>query len=381
MRPFTLLIKPSGSDCNIDCTYCFYKNRAPEIGRGRQRMSDSVLETLTRDYLQLGFPAGSFSWQGGEPLLMGLDFYTRALALQQQFGRPGQQISNALQTNGMLLTEAWVPFLKQHQFLVGISCDGPQFIHDHFRKDQGGQGTWERVLKGIAISQQHELEFNVLVLVNHLSAEYPDDILDFFLERGIRWLQFIPCVERDPQSGDITPFSVTPEQYGAFLCRVFDRWLEIGPTTLSIRDFDSMVHHCVTGRHTICTFGRQCADYIVIEHGGDAYACDFFVDPALCLGSICDTPVGQLADSAVKREFARNKTRLASKCLICAYLDVCRGGCMKDRILPLDREDATRESYFCESYKIFFTHALPALRQLAARIGPPMSRPQAKPRR
>jgi len=368
MRPFTLLIKPSGSDCNIDCTYCFYKNRAPDIGQGHQRMSDSVLETLTRDYLQIGFPTGTFSWQGGEPLLMGRAFYERAIALQKQFSQPGQQISNALQTNGMLLTDAWAQFFKQHQFLVGISCDGPQALHDHYRKDAQGQGTWKRVIKGIETCQRHELEFNVLVLVNRLTAEHPDEILDFFLERDIRWLQFIPCVEQDPRTGDIADFSVTPPQYGSFLCRVFDRWLKIGPTTLSIRDFDSVVHHCVTGRHTLCTFGRQCADYIVIEHTGAAFPCDFFVDPQRCLGSLCDTPIGQLAESVAKRQFARGKATLASQCLVCAYLDVCRGGCMKDRILPLGREQGTRESYFCESYKTFFAHALPPIRQLAAQI-------------
>lgn len=368
MQPFTLLIKPSGSDCNIDCSYCFYKNRAPEIGQGRQRMTAEVLETLTRDYLKLGFPVNNFSWQGGEPTLMGLDFYRQAVAFQKEYGQAQQQVTNALQTNGLLINDEWGTFLQKHGFLVGISCDGPQEIHDHFRKDLGGHGTWERVIKGIRTCQGREVEFNILILVNRLSADHPDAIIDFFLEMGIHWLQFIPCVERDPDSGGVTDFSVTPKQYGDFLCRVFDRWIELGPTQLSIRDFDSMVHYCVTGRHTICTFGRQCADYIVIEHDGAAYPCDFFVKPELCLGNITETPIDKLAASTGKRDFARQKTKLVTPCLICEHLNICRGACMKDRILPLDRQDGPCQSYFCPSYKTFFAYALPRLRQMAAQV-------------
>lgn len=378
MRPFTLLIKPSGSDCNIDCSYCFYKDRAPEIGQGKQRMGLDVLETMTRAYLAQGFPANTFSWQGGEPTLMGLDFYRQAVSLQRQYGSDGQDIGNALQTNGMLLDEAWCRFMHEYSFLAGISIDGPQQLHDHFRKDLGGHGTWERVMRGIENCQRFEVEFNCLVLVNRLTSAHAHDILDFFLERGIKFLQFIPCVELDPQTGRPADFSVTPQQYGEFLCRAFDRWLEAGPANLSIRDFDSMVNYCVTGAHTICTFGRQCADYIVIEHKGDAYPCDFFVEPNLYLGNIMETPIEKLAASAAKRQFARQKKRMHNNCLVCSYLDMCRGGCLKDRI-PLGQQSSTPLSYFCEGYKHFFAHAQPRLTELAAEINAQMRSPDPSP--
>jgi uncharacterized protein len=367
MRPFTLLIKPSGSDCNIDCAYCFYKNRAPQIGQGRQRMSDEVLEKMTRDYLSLGFPMNSFSWQGGEPTLMGLDFFKRAVQLQKQYGQSGQEVGNAIQTNGILLDESWCRFLHESKALVGISCDGPQAYHDHYRKDLGGHGTWQRVLRGIKNCHTFQVEFNCLILVNRLTGDHAKEILDFFLEQKVQFLQFIPCVEVDPQTGEVTGFSVTPQQYGDFMCHAFDRWLEIGPTEISIRDFESMVNFYVTGQHSICTFGRQCADYIVIEHQGDAYPCDFFVEPALKLGNIFETPIDALASNGAKRRFARKKQKMHSKCLLCSHLDICRGGCMKDR-LPLGNAGSTPLSYFCESYKQFFDHAKPRLAQLAATL-------------
>jgi uncharacterized protein len=220
-------------------------------------------------------------------------------------------------------------------------------------------------MRGIETCQRFGVEFNCLVLVNRLTGDHAQDILDFFLDRGISFLQFIPCVELDPDTGRPAEVSVTPAQYGDFLCQAFDRWLEVGPTHLSIRDFDSMVNYCVTGAHTICTFGRQCADYIVIEHRGDAYPCDFFVTPDCCLGNIMDTPIEKLAASAAKRQFARQKQRMHNSCLVCSYLDMCRGGCMKDRI-PLGQQTGIPRSYLCEGYRRFFAHAQPRLTHLAA---------------
>jgi len=269
MQPFTLLIKPSGSDCNLDCKYCFYKNRAPEIGRGRQRMSNEVLEKLIKDYMNLKFPVAGFSWQGGEPMLL-----------------------------------------------------------------------------------------------NNKNAEHPDDLFDFFIENGIKYMQFIPCVELDPKTGKVADFSVTAAQYGEFLCRLFDRWYEYGPGKLSIRDFDSILSYCITGRHTICTFSIQCSQYIVVEHTGDCFPCDFFVEPKWRLGNIFETPIEKLAAGDRKRKFARAKKQLSDKCLLCRHLDICRGGCMKDRIAIDDKPSS--ESYFCQSYKRFFDYAMPKFMQIAA---------------
>jgi len=367
MQPFTLLIKPTGSDCNLDCRYCFYKHRAPEIGSGRQRMSDEVLEKLVKDYMQLRFPVAGFSWQGGEPTLMGLDFYKKAVELQKKYGSPGQQVSNSLQTNAILLNDDWCRFLHDSKFLVGISIDGPKELHDYYRKDFSDAGTFDKVTRAIEKCKEHKVEFNALILLNNKNAEHPDRLFDFFVEQGIKYLQFIPCVELDPVTGGVADFSITPQQYGEFMCRIFDRWYNYGPQNLSIRDFDSILSHCITGRHTICTFSRQCSQYIVIEHTGDCFPCDFFVEPKWRLGSIFETPMEKLAAGTRKRAFARAKQNLCNKCLLCRHLDLCRAGCMKDR-LPFDKENFGRESYFCESYKRFFDYAMPKFLQIAAAV-------------
>jgi uncharacterized protein len=375
MQAFTLLIKPSGSDCNVDCTYCFYKSRAPEVGTGRQRMSDAVLERLVKDYLGLRFPVSGFAWQGGEPTLMGLDFYRRVVELQKKYGNPGQEVGNALQTNALLLDHPdWCRFLHENKFLVGISIDGPRELHDHYRLDLGGRGTWDRVMRALDGCREHQVEFNTLTLVNRLTADHPDEVFDFLLDLGVRYLQFIPCVEVDPQTGKIAEFSVTPQQYAAFQCRVFDRWLQFGPQKLSIRDFDSLLSYCISGHPTICTFDRLCSQYIVVEHTGDVFPCDFFVEPRWRLGNILETPIAQLAACAQKRTFARQKQTLPGKCLVCRHLALCRGGCLKDRISVAGetKESPPRagvpQSYFCESYRQFFDHALPRFMQVAAQF-------------
>ncbi len=366
-QPFTLLIKPSGSDCNVDCKYCFYKERSPEVGQGRQRMSDEVLEKLVKDYMELRFPLAGFAWQGGEPTLMGADFYRKAVELQKKYGAAGQEVGNSLQTNGVLLDDEWCKFLHESEFLVGISIDGPKRYHDYYRPDHSGRGTYDRVVRGIRKCKEHKVEFNTLTLLNDRNSEHADELFDFFVDMGVRFLQFIPCVEVDQATGKVYDFSVTPEQYGEFLCRFFDRWVEYGPQKMSIRDFDSMLSYYVNGRHTICTFDRQCSQYIVIEHTGDAFCCDFFVEPRWRLGNIFETPIDKLASSPKKREFARAKQNLCSKCLVCRHLAICRGGCMKDRA-PFDKEKYGRESYFCEAYKRFFDHSQGRFMQIAAEI-------------
>ncbi len=364
MQPFTVLIKPSGSDCNLDCKYCFYKNRCPEVGRGKQRMSDEVLDKLIKDYMQLRLSVSGFTWQGGEPMLMGLDFYEKVIELQKKYGAPGQVVSNALQTNGILLDDKWCQFLYENKFLVGISIDGPKEYHDYYRVDHSGSGTFDRVMRAIQTCKEHKVAFNTLTLVNKKNADHPDEIFDFFVESKIQYLQFIPCVETDPVTGRIADFSVTPEQYGEFLCRMFDRWYNEGMQKVSIRSFDSILSYCATGRHTICTFNKQCSDYIVIEHDGDAFCCDFFVEPEWKLGDISETPIEKLIADDKKRTFARAKQKLCDKCLICKHIDVCRGGCMKDRAAL--NENWNCQSYFCQSYKRFFDYAMPKFMQIAA---------------
>jgi len=363
MQPFTLLIKPTGSDCNMNCRYCFYKDRSPQLGRGAQRMNDEVLAKLVEDYLKLDLPVAGFAWQGGEPTLMGLDFYQKVVELQKRYGA-GRQISNSLQTNAILLDEKWCRFLHDNGFLVGISIDGPKGLHDYYRTDCLGKGTFDRVMKVIENCKKHKVEFNTLTLLNDRNVEQPDELFDFFVENDIRYLQFIPCVEFDGGGGGIADFSITPQQYGEFLCRIFDRWIDHGPEKISIRDFDSILSFCAAGKHTICTFDRQCSQYIVVEHTGDCFPCDFFVKPNWRLGNIFETSIGKLAAGGKKRGFARIKQGLCDKCLVCRHLDVCRGGCLKDR--RQKTEDGGVESYLCEGYKRFFDYAMPKFSQLAA---------------
>ncbi|UCG47373.1 MAG: anaerobic sulfatase maturase [Phycisphaerales bacterium] len=367
-QPFTLLIKPSGSDCNVDCTYCFYKCRPSEIGRGRQRMSDEVLETMVRDYMRLRFPVAGFAWQGGEPTLMGLDFYKRAVELQKKYGSAGQEVGNSLQTNAILLNDEWCRFLHDSKFLVGISIDGPKEFHDYYRLDHSGGGTYDRVMRAIEKCKEHKVEFNTLTLLNARNAGHADELFDFFVELGVRFLQFIPCVELDPATGEVADFSITAKQYGDFICRFFDRWYERGPEKMSVRDFDSILAYFISGRHTICTFDKQCSQYIVIEHSGDAFCCDFFVEPRWRLGNILETPIEKLAGDSKKRAFGRAKHNLCNKCVLCRHLAVCRGGCMKDRA-PFDKDNFARESYFCEAYRQFFDYTIPRFMQIAAKIG------------
>jgi len=367
MQPFTLLIKPSGSDCNIDCRYCFYKDRTPEFGRGKQRMSDEVLEKLVKDYMQLGFPVVGFAWQGGEPTLMGVDFFRRAVELQKKYGSNGQEVSNTLQTNGVLLDDNWCRFLHENKFLLGVSIDGPKEFHDKYRIDHSGSGTFDRVIRGIGNCKKHQVEFSALVLLNNKNVEHPETLFNFLIENGLTYLQFIPCVEAEAATNTIAIFSITQEQYGDFLCRLFDLWYEYGPEKMNIREFDSLVTYYVMGKHTICTYNKQCAGFVVVEHGGDAFCCEFFVEPKWRLGNILETPLEKLSASSTKRAFAREKQNLCNKCLVCSHLDICRGGCMKDRV-HLNSEHSGRESYFCESYKKFFDYTIPRFVQIAAAI-------------
>jgi len=370
MKPFTLLIKPSGSDCNLDCKYCFYKNRAPEIGQGKQRMSDKVLEQLIRSYLQIGQSNCTFSWQGGEPTLMGLDFYEKVVNIQKKYGQGSQLVSNAIQTNAVLLDSEWCQFLSENKFLVGISIDGPREWHDYYRVDHTGNGTFDKVFQAIQRCKEYKVEFNTLTLLNNLNTDHPDELFDFFIKNEIKYTQFIPCVEVDPATGDVADFSVRPEQLGDCLCRLFDRWYEYGPEKISVRDFESILSFYAAGKHTICTFSKKCSDYIVVEHTGDCFVCDFFVEPRWKIGNIFETPIQEIAASDKKQKFACLKSNLCNKCMLCSHLNVCRGGCMKDRI-PFDRDNYSRESYLCEAYKKFFDYTMPRFMQLAAQLSAP----------
>jgi len=277
------------------------------------QISDEVLEKLIKDYLALNMSVSGFAWQGGEPTLMGLEFYKKAVNLQKKYGRDGQAVSNALHTNGILLDEKWCEFLSEYQFLVGISLDGPEQYHDHYRLDRAGNGTFHRVMTAIETCRKHKVEFNILVLLNDKNVEAPDELFDFFMGQKIRYLQFIPCIEKDSVTGKIADFSITPKQYGNFLIRIFDRWYDYGHEKVSVRIFDSILNYIVHGRHTNCTFSHRCNDYIVIEHNGDAFCCDFFVDEQFRLGNVFETPIKKLFQSETKKKFSNERISIHNK--------------------------------------------------------------------
>ena len=336
------------------------------FAEGAHRMGDEVLEKMVNDYVGLNLAVSNFAWQGGEPTLMGLDFYKKVIELQKKAGKDGQLICNALQTNGILLDDDWCKFLNEYQWLTGISLDGPKKFHDYYRLNKAGNGTYDRVAGSIEKCKEHKVEFNILTLLNDKNVKEPDELFDFFTGMGIKYLQFIPCVERDSAGNGIASFSVSPDEFGDFLCKIFDRWLEYGPAELSVRIFDSLLSYIVHRRHTNCTFGQRCDDYIVIEHNGDAFCCDFFVEEEYRLGNVLDTPIDKLMNSKTKTQFARQKSDINTKCLICRHSEICRGGCLKDRIVTNNRFSDV--SYFCGAYKRLFEHAVPKLSQIAAEI-------------
>jgi len=361
-RHFSILIKPAGPDCNARCDYCFYGRAAEHFTPGPHRMSDEVLRVLIRKMLALDLPVTQFAWQGGEPMLMGLEFFQRAVAYQMEFGRGGRRVSNALQTNGLLIDEAWAEFLAKYKFLLGVSLDGPADVHNRHR----GEGSFQKVLAGTKVLERHGVEYNILATVNRTTQSQGRRIYQWFREQGFRYLQFIPIVETD-EAGRPLPFAVTPEGYGEFMCEVFDAWrAEDGPGKVYVRCFESLLCHLAGQPAGNCILGDCCDHYLVIEHNGDVFPCDFFVRSDLRIGSILESDFDELADKPLRRAFAAAKAEFDPACRTCQLVSVCRNGCLKDR----DRATGTLHgrTYLCPSYKILYPHILPWLRETADRI-------------
>jgi uncharacterized protein len=361
MRPITnVLIKPSGPDCNLACDYCFYLEKLQSYPRA-PRMSDAVLEALIRQLLAQSVPQLSIGWQGGEPTLMGLPFYRKAVAHMQRYGR-GQSVANGLQTNGVLIDREWAQFFRDYHFLIGLSLDGPEHIHDHYRKNRGGQGSWRKALDAAKLLLDFGLEVNVLSVVNNYSVQFPDEIYAFHKENGLRFMQFIPCVETEGSS--VADFSVSAASYGAFLCRIFDLWLADfghGAPTTSIRWFEALLFQYADFPPTECSLLETCGSYLLIEHNGDVYPCDFFVGPGCKLGNLLETPLPALFNAPQQATFGGLKSTLPADCRACEWRVHCRGGCTKDR---LRNPALDGRNHFCEAYKTFFSHADSRLQSL-----------------
>ena len=362
----SLLIKPSGPDCNLDCTYCFYLEKAEMFPKTKiHRMSVAMLEKMIQQSMEQSGTHMSFGWQGGEPTVMGLSFFKKAVHFQQLYGE-GKTVGNGLQTNGILLNEDWAKFLVQYNFLVGLSIDGPEHVHDRYRVNKQGKGTWKKVHAKAKMLLEAGVETNALSVVNDYSVKFPEEIYNFHKELGLNYMQFIPCVEADAANpGQAAPFSVSAEQYGEFLTKVFDCWhadITDGVAATSVRYFDSVFHKYVGMQAPDCTLMKACGEYVVVEHNGDVYACDFFVENAWKLGNIQTHKLDDMLNAPRQSEFGNMKAKLPEECVSCQWLQKCQGGCTKDRMR--DAQD-NGSNHFCESYKIFFAHADAKLTALA----------------
>ncbi|MEJ2559678.1 MAG: anaerobic sulfatase maturase [Anaerolineae bacterium] len=372
---FHVMLKPQGAICNLDCAYCYYLSKERLYPGSHFRMSDALLEEYTRQYIEAQpMREVTFAWQGGEPTLMGLDFFRRAIGFQQRYRRPGMRIHNALQTNGITLDDAWCGFFREHDFLVGISLDGPRDLHDAYRVDKGGQPTFERVMAGLELLKKHGVEFNVLTTVHAANADYPLEVYRFLRdEAGTGFMQFIPIIERDNETGfqegeKASARSVTGRQYGDFLIAIFDEWVRQDVGRVFVQIFDAALAVWLGQRPGLCIFEETCGTALAMEHNGDLYACDHFVEPGHKLGNIHDIPLVEMVGSEPQRQFGLAKRdTLPPYCRECQVRFVCNGGCPKNRILHTpDGEPGL--NLLCAGYKAFFTHIDRPMRMMAAEL-------------
>jgi uncharacterized protein len=366
------MAKPTGSHCNLNCAYCFFLEKEKLYLGKNSRMSDEVHEAYIRQLFEAHrTPAVTVAWQGGEPTLMGLDFFRRSVELQSMYRKPGMVVENTFQTNGILLDDKWRRFFHENNFLVGLSMDGPKELHDHYRKDRAGRGSFERVMRAARLLQEHGVEHNILCAVNSVNARQPLNVYRFFRdELGARYIQFIPVVERDNESGfqegnKVTDRSVKPEQWGRFLIKVFDEWVKRDVGRTFVLNFDGALAGWLGRAGAVCIFGPTCGLGLALEFNGDLYSCDHFVEPDHYLGNILKTPMLELVTSEKQRAFGQNKKdTLPRTCLECRFLSVCNGECPKNRFVEAPAGGQPL-NYLCSGYRAFFSHADPAMRIMA----------------
>lgn len=367
--PIYVMAKPVGSACNLACEYCYYlekKNLYPEDTR--HLMSDHVLEQYIRQYIEAQpHDSVQFTWHGGEALIRPLDFYRKVVSLQQKYA-DGRRIDNSLQTNGILLNDSWCAFLKKNNWLVGVSIDGPQEFHDEYRRDKSGKPSFVRVMKGIRLLQKYDVEWNAMAVVNDYNAEHPLEFYNFFKNIGCRFIQFTPIVERIGDKGnlqalggkgEVADFSVTPEQWGNFLCAVFDEWVRKDVGQYFIQIFDSTLANWVGEMPGVCVYAPTCGHAAALEYNGDLYSCDHFVFPQYKLGNIAHKTIFEMMNSERQLKFGRDKrASLPSQCRECRYLFACNGECPKNRF-AFTSQGEPGLNYLCEGYYRFFDHVAP----------------------
>ena len=390
-RPsFHLLAKPTGAVCNLDCKYCFYLSKKALYPGSRFRMADDLLETYVKQLLEAHETSEvAVSWQGGEPTLMGLAFFKRSVAYVEKYRRPGQQIAYTLQTNGTRLDDDWCAFFKEHDFLIGLSLDGPKEMHDAYRVDKSGQGSFDRVMRGWRCLRKHQVDCNILCTVHAANADHPLRVYRFFRdELGAAFIQLIPIVERVTQAllplanrgwserpGEVRPLyaqsgslvserSVKPEQYGRFLIAVFEEWVRHDIGEIYVQMFDVALASWL-GQHALCVFAPTCGNAPALEHNGDLYACDHYVEPKHLLGNIRQTHLRELVACAKQRQFGQDKLEtLPRYCRECEVRFACHGGCPRERFIQTpDGEPGL--AYLCAGYRMFFRHVDRPMRIMA----------------
>ena len=387
---FHLLAKPTGAICNLDCKYCFFLSKEMLYPDSPFRMTDELLEAYIRQLIESSqIPEINVAWQGGEPTLMGVDFFRRSIELQEKYKKPGMQILNSIQTNGILLDNEWGQFLKENNFLVGISMDGPRQLHNAYRVDKGGKGSFDRVMRGLDVLKKHDVDFNILCTVHAANGDHPLEVYHFFRdELKAEFIQFIPIIERVRaenlevanagwgdsqrdtrplyiQEGDqVTERSIQTEQYGDFLISIFDEWVRRDVGKVYVQMFDVALGNWI-GRPSLCVFAPTCGDSLALEHNGDLYACDHFVEPQYFLGNIQEEHMIELVALPKQRKFGRDKMdTLPRYCRECEVRFACHGGCPKNRFIETpDGEPGL--NYLCAAYKAFFKHVNRPMRIMA----------------
>ena len=387
-RTFNTMVKPAGSACNLDCTYCYYLDKARQYGGREAVMGDGLLETYIRQYFEAsGGDEVSFCWHGGEPLLLGIDFYRRALELQRQYAA-GRSVSNSIQTNGTLVNPEWCRFFLQNDFLVGISLDGPRAVHDAFRRDRRGRPSFDSVINAVRLFKQYGVQYNTLSVVNSRCEGRGLEIYRFFRDTvKSRYMQFLPAVEHVIDTPDyhrplivspsregarLAPWSVSSRGYGQFLCDIFDEWVRRDVGTVFVQMFDATLAGWCGLQPGVCTMGETCGDNLAVEHNGDVYPCDHFVYPEELLGNIAETPLQELFDSPRRIRFGLDKRNsLPPECLQCEYFRLCHGECPKHRFDC--GSDGSPKNYLCEGLRGYFAHTAPYMEYMRSLLEKRMS--------
>lgn len=361
-KAFSILVKPASADCNLNCHYCFYRSRKnlyPD--ESNHRMTDGLLQRIVSSYMSTPQDTYAFGWQGGEPTLMGVDFFRRVVMYQIKYGRADAVISNSLQTNATRIDDELAQHFAQYRFLVGVSLDGPASIHNYYRRTIAGRESHTKVVQGISTLQRNNVTFNILVLVNNINVKEALSVYDYLCENGWYYHQYIPCVEYG-ESATLLDCSINGNEWGDFLCTIFDRWVKSDVGKVSVGLFETLLSVLLNDRTGNCQMGIDCCRYFVVEYNGDIYPCDFYVDRKYQIGNIKHSSWEQLQCLPTYTQFGKQKREWNEQCVRCQYLSLCAGDCLKHRLSP---RYGYGVSHLCEGWRQFYQHCLADLNRIA----------------